>query len=242
MTLRRSKPNWCNKWLGAKLLVGAIVLSPGLWVVNAQQTNNRVPLVVMDGVPLIDAIQNLARQAGMNLIIDPRVEQMLGPDGHKPTIDGRWENMSAQQVLSNVLSNHQLVLVNSGLTSVARITLTNPPPVSPTKLPVQDTNVIPLIQMSEVGLEDAIKRFAEQAQLKVYFDSKLLDRTSPEGRDFSRANVSVRWEHLTASQALSGLLNNYDLILVEDSARSAYKVTRRSQSTEPATSEKSDSK
>jgi hypothetical protein len=224
------------------LLVAVGVFGIGLWVLKAQETNNRViPLVVMDGVPLIDAIQNLARQAEMNVIIDPRVEQMLGPDGRKPNINGRWEDMSAQQVLSYVLSSNQLVVVNTGLMSVARITLTNPPPVNPTKLPVQDTNVIPLIQMSEVGLEDAIKRFAEQAQLKIYFDPKLLDRSTPEGRDFRLASVSVRWQNLTAGQALSVLLNNYDLILIEDSARSAYRVTRRSQSTEPS-SDKADSK
>jgi len=32
-----------------------------------------IPLIVMDDVPLTDAIKNLARQAGLNYILDPKV-------------------------------------------------------------------------------------------------------------------------------------------------------------------------
>ena len=41
-----------------------------------------IPLIVMDDVPLTDAIKNLARQAGLNYMLDPKVNfGQVGPDG-----------------------------------------------------------------------------------------------------------------------------------------------------------------
>jgi len=40
---------------------------------RAADTNFVIPLIVMEDVPLTDAIKNLARQAGINYILDPRV-------------------------------------------------------------------------------------------------------------------------------------------------------------------------
>src|SRR4051794_32761195 len=40
---------------------------------RANGTNELVPLIVIDDVPLIDAVKNLARQAGLNYLPDPRL-------------------------------------------------------------------------------------------------------------------------------------------------------------------------
>ena len=40
-----------------------------------------IPTIVMDEVPLTDAIKNLARQAGLNYILDPKVS--FGPHGRR---------------------------------------------------------------------------------------------------------------------------------------------------------------
>ena len=37
------------------------------------QPNAVIPLIVMDDVPLTDAIRNLARQAGLNYMLDPKI-------------------------------------------------------------------------------------------------------------------------------------------------------------------------
>src|SRR2546426_12311277 len=62
-----------------------------------------IPLIVMDDVGLIDAIKNLARQANLNYILDPKVP--YGQPDEKgvvrpmPTISIRWEKLTAQQAL-----------------------------------------------------------------------------------------------------------------------------------------------
>lgn len=76
---------------------------------------NVIPLIVMEDVPLTDAIKNLARQAGINYILDPRVS------ASGPTVSGRWENKTAEQLLGTMLQEHKLVMVGNTATSVARI-------------------------------------------------------------------------------------------------------------------------
>ena len=68
--------------IGATLLVAvpAFGLAQG-----TAKTNQPIPLIVMDEVPLEDAIKNLARQAGLNFIIDPRITAASPLDqGKKP--------------------------------------------------------------------------------------------------------------------------------------------------------------
>ena len=41
-----------------------------------------IPLILMDEIPLTDAIRNLTRQASLNFILDPKVQfGQPGPDG-----------------------------------------------------------------------------------------------------------------------------------------------------------------
>src|ERR1017187_10417037 len=62
------------------------------------------PLIVMDDVPLTDAIRNLARQAGLNYQLDPKIVYgQIGADGKltvQPSVSIRWENITAEQALN----------------------------------------------------------------------------------------------------------------------------------------------
>ncbi|MBI3849875.1 MAG: type II secretion system protein GspD [Verrucomicrobia bacterium] len=92
--------------------------------------NEVIPLIVMDDVGLIDAIKNLARQANLNYILDPKVSfGTVGPDGKvipQPTISIRWEKLTAQQALTAVLNNYNLIIVEDPKTQIARITVKDP--------------------------------------------------------------------------------------------------------------------
>jgi hypothetical protein len=68
-----------------------------------------IPLIVMDDVPLTDAIRNLARQADLQYKIDPRT----GLDGapNQPAVSARWSDLTARQALTLLLRNHGLQLV-----------------------------------------------------------------------------------------------------------------------------------
>jgi type II secretory pathway component GspD/PulD (secretin) len=89
-----------------------------------------IPLIVMDDVPLTDAIKNLARQAGLNYMLDPKVAfGQIGPDGKpipQPTVSIRWENVTAEQALNALLSNYNLQLVEDTKSKIARITVKDP--------------------------------------------------------------------------------------------------------------------
>lgn len=80
-----------------------------------------------------------------------------------------------------------------------------------------DTNkVIPVTTLDNVPLAEAIGKLAAQAHLKVSLDPKLSSAKA--------ANVSFRWENITATQALAALLDNYDLIMIDDPANSVARI------------------
>jgi type II secretory pathway component GspD/PulD (secretin) len=88
-----------------------------------------IPTIVMDEVPLTDAIKNLARQAGLNYILDPKVSfGPVGADGKTvvPNISIRWEKVTAEQALTTLLTTYSLQLVEDPKTKIARITVRDP--------------------------------------------------------------------------------------------------------------------
>jgi type II secretory pathway component GspD/PulD (secretin) len=89
-----------------------------------------IPLIVMDEVPLTDAIKNLARQAGLNYMLDPHINYGM-PDANgvihpQPNVSLRWENLTADQALSAVLDSYSLTIVDDPKTHVASIKMKDP--------------------------------------------------------------------------------------------------------------------
>jgi hypothetical protein len=70
-----------------------------------------LPLIVMEDVPLAIAIQNLARHAGLNYLLDPRTQ--LNGEEPQPMVTIRWENVTARQALKALLDNYSLERVDS---------------------------------------------------------------------------------------------------------------------------------
>jgi type II secretory pathway component GspD/PulD (secretin) len=98
---------------------------------HAVVTNSPViPLIVMDEVPLTDAVKNLARQAGINYMLDPRISfGQPGPDGKpvpQPSVSIRWENITAEQALNALLNNYGLQLQEDPKSKIARVTVKDP--------------------------------------------------------------------------------------------------------------------
>src|SRR5262252_5264125 len=87
--------------------VGILAMCSAVPIARSQPDNSKpvIPLIVMDNVPLLDAIKNLARQANINYIVDPRVLTNFSE-----TVYARLKNQSAEQALSQVLTNHGLVM------------------------------------------------------------------------------------------------------------------------------------
>jgi hypothetical protein len=74
--------------------------------------------------------------------------------------------------------------------------------------PAARDEVIPLIEMENVPLTDAIRQMARKARLNILLDPKL---SAPP---YDRMTVSIRWQEVTAREALDALLDNYGLVLV----------------------------
>lgn len=80
-----------------------------------------VPLIVIDDVPLTDAIRNLARQANLNFQFDPRISA-----SNQPNVSIRFENVSSTEALNAVLDNYNYALVKDTKSKIARITIKDP--------------------------------------------------------------------------------------------------------------------
>src|ERR1035437_1338887 len=78
---------------------------------------------------LTTVIEPLARQAGINYILDPKVQLgPVGPDGkvQEPSITLRWDNVTAGEALTALLNNYNLQIVEDPKTKIARITNKDP--------------------------------------------------------------------------------------------------------------------
>ena len=196
---------------------------------TSRSATNIIPLIVMDDVPLEDAIRNLARQSGLNYIIDPRVFNRTSGGQRSPggSVTERWEQLSANDALNRVLDKHSLLLIQNPATMVARIVKSDQSAVPLTVEQVgNDTNavnaVIPLIMMDDVPLRDAIRNLARQLALEISFDSEL---SANDG--ILSQQVSLRWQNIRPRQALAALLDNYDLIIKEDPASRTGRISLR---------------
>jgi hypothetical protein len=103
-------------YAGSSLALAAFEEGPAA---GPDPASSVIPLIVMDAVPLADAIRNLARQAGLSYILDPGVQ--MGEGAHQMTVSFRWENVTARQALIAMLRNYNLQLVGGSGERMAKI-------------------------------------------------------------------------------------------------------------------------
>jgi general secretion pathway protein D len=115
----------------------------------------------MDDAPLTDAIRNLARQAGLNYMLDPKVAfGQIGADGKpvpQPMVSLRWENVTAQQALEALLGNYNLQLVTDPKTKISRVTVKDPAAPDPLVTRVfqlQYANTTNMLESVQAALTD----------------------------------------------------------------------------------------
>jgi len=183
-------------------------------------TNQAIPVIQFENVPLRVAIENLARQSEINFIIDPKVTDSA------PNLTFRWENLTADQALRRVLETNGLHLVKSSISTVSRIGVTN-------RLAVQvnadwvraDTNAVPLLQFQDLEPAFALKQLAQSAKLELEIDSAVTRPAFGLGKPPTPlALVSVRWENLTLRQAIAALCENYELALHVDAVNNRVRI------------------
>jgi type II secretory pathway component GspD/PulD (secretin) len=128
-----------------------------------------IPLIQFQDVPITTAIENLARQAGINYLIDPKIgygqPDQNGQIKPEPTLSIRWENVTAEQALMALLDNYNLQLSSDHKTQISRITTKDPsapPPLS--------TRVIQLKYASTSNMVDSVQASLTDKRSKVLPD------------------------------------------------------------------------
>ncbi len=139
------------------------------------KTSAVIPLIVMDEVPLTDAIKNLARQANINYLLDPRLSfGQAGADGRpvpQPNVSIRWENISAEQALHALLNNYTLQMVDDPKTKIARITVKDPAAPDPLLTQIiqlkysSPTNILPAVQSGLIDKRSRVMPDVRTSQL-----------------------------------------------------------------------------
>ncbi|HSY17200.1 MAG TPA: hypothetical protein VK815_02660 [Candidatus Acidoferrales bacterium] len=185
----------------------------------------QIPLIQFGDVPITTAIENLARQASINYMLDPKIGYGQPDENGKikpePNLNIRWENISARQALVAILDNYDLQLMDDPKTGISRITLKrlvkHPADTASTWPAATNDVVIPLIQFSDVPLTVAITNLAWQAGIQLSMDPKIgYGKRDKEGRFKPEPKLSLRWENISTRDALLALLDNYGLQLVYD--------------------------
>ena len=205
--------------------------------VSAGDLGPFIPLIQMRDVPITTLIETLARRADINYMIDPKLFPSSDSKGHpipEPLMTFTLRNITAREVLTRMLNVRNLVLLEDPVTRVARITRINhPTPVVDASLLGMDTNnpvppaieIIPLIQFSDVPLDTALENLIRQSQAEVMLDPRITGASHPPDSRFVPAPmVSIRWENLSAKQTIVALCQNYDLIIVKDSATGGLRI------------------
>ena len=176
---------------------------------------NIIPIIEFKDIPVTVALDNLARQAGFNYMLDPHIDygQQDG-DGEKrePTLSFRRENVTSKEIFIAVCAHYYLAIARDPETGVVLIRTRNHDVnfVKP-DFYGDDTNIIPLIQFEDVPISTALKTLAKQACLKYI----LSPRVDPWQLDGSAPLLTFRWENITARQAFAAICENYDLNVVE---------------------------
>ena len=130
-----------------------------------------IPHIKFSDVPITTAIENLARLATINYMLDPKIGYGL-PDANgqiktEPVLSIRWENITAENALLALLDNYGLQLIHDKHTGIARVTLKDP-----TAPPPLFTKVIQLKYAGVSNMVDAVQSVLTDKRSKVLTDTR----------------------------------------------------------------------
>lgn len=120
-----------------------------------------IPQIKFSDVPITTAIENLARLANINYMMDPKIGYGL-PDANgqvkvEPTLSIRWENITAENALLALLDNYGLQLVTDKKTGIDKITVKDPlapPPLFTKVVQLKYASVSNMIEAAQSVLID----------------------------------------------------------------------------------------
>jgi type II secretory pathway component GspD/PulD (secretin) len=101
---------------------------------------------------------------------------------------------------------------------------TNPPAAG--EPVITESEVVPLIVIDEAPLIEAVKTLARQANINFILDPRLTNpEPGPDGTVPVPPNVTIRFENVTAEDALVSVLETYSLTMVRDPKTKVARIT-----------------
>ena len=124
-----------------------------------------IPQIKFSDVPITTAIENLARLANINFMLDPKIgygqPDASGQIKPEPTLSIRWENITAENALLALLDNYNLQMIYDKHTGINRITMkdpTAPPPLFTKVIQLKYASVSNMIDSAQSVLLDKRSR------------------------------------------------------------------------------------
>lgn len=105
-------------------------------VTNSPATVEEQPILINPAATLPEAVQALARAAGINFLFDPKLVNQVGPDG-KPVpppaigVEIRWEKVTPAQALTALLDNYGWQMTMDPKSKIYRVSAKDPTAVEP---------------------------------------------------------------------------------------------------------------
>ncbi len=137
----------------------------------AAASASNIPLIQFSDVPITTAIESLARQGGINYMLDPKIGYGL-PDQNgqvkpEPQLSIRWENISPMNALLALLDNYGLQLIVDKKTGIDRICAKDP--AAP---PIMITRVVQLQYASVSNMVDSVASVFSDKRSRVIADRR----------------------------------------------------------------------
>ena len=189
--------------------------------------NELLPVIAFDAVPLPDAVNALARQAGLNIMLDFDLTNALASQ-----VNEKWRNVTARQALLALMDNYGWQFVRKSGSPILHVVVrpagADYSPDTPFSLSninpsdgvsVDDGTMSPTLAFDEVPLPNAIRALASQAGLNIQIDPHALRQTN--------AKVTATWKNVTARQAFQALLDGHNLQLTHLPGNPILRVTSK---------------
>jgi len=220
------------------VLMGAATFTSPARQISENSTIDSPSDMTFDNLPITSAIHQLAFLAGINILLDSKLHSnppFVAANGKaiaEPTATNHWTNITAHQALNRMLAEHGLTMLTNPATPIMRVVSTNRVVQAlPSFFNSTTNDPTPALVFDDLPLRDALVLLANQARLNLSFDPKLsAPGAMVGGTPVLKCPVKERWNNVNSKQAITALLDNFDLGVVletDSSGASKFRVTTR---------------
>jgi hypothetical protein len=200
-------------------------LAAGLFQVTTARSHAQGALVDVElaELPVTDALNLLARQAGLDVQIDESLEKTgvrtdklpWGP----PQLKLQLKQVTADQVLESVVGAYGLVMDKSRGTGLIKLRFAQKEELvfkgSPRLLPdpLKDQRKVPLLVFDEVPVLMVVQTLALQSRLNLLPSHELVTGSNTQGVAWQDAMITLKIRNVTPQQALEAVLEASGLVV-----------------------------